>query len=98
MCPIERITAASHGYETSQADRHDPGLHGERKMNGSGRSALVLPAHFKSARFIETAAATRAGPFLASKISFAADRRAKEVDMNKAWPALASATYIGCAW
>jgi hypothetical protein len=67
-------------------------------MNGSERSALVLPATFKLARFIDTAVQTRAGPFLASKISFAVDRRAKGADMNKAWPALASATYIGCAW
>src|SRR5262249_33953016 len=66
-------------------------------MNGSARSALVLPASFKSAGFIETAVPARAGPFLAYKISFAVHPDATEVDMHRAWPTLASVTYIGFA-
>lgn len=66
-------------------------------MNGSTRSAVVLPASFKSARFIDTAAYRCAGPFFAFDTSFGVHRRATEDEMNKLWPALASATYIGCA-
>src|SRR5689334_6486330 len=67
-------------------------------MNGSARSGVVLPAKLNSARFIASSRRCAFGPLFASSIPFAVRRRAREVDMNKPWPKLASIAYIGCTW